>query len=197
MFETAPPTPYPLFASWYAQAAQSEPEDPNAMALATADARGRSSVRMVLMKDVDERGFVFYSHRESRKGRDLAANPWASLCFHWKSLGRQVRAEGAVSPVTDAEADAYFATRPRISQIGAWASVQSRPLPDRQTFEQRVEQYEKQYADQAVPRPPHWSGWRLTPTHIEFWQARDFRLHERLVYDTEGTESWSRSLLYP
>jgi pyridoxamine 5'-phosphate oxidase len=188
--------PHTLFDDWLAEARTSEPNDPEAMALATVDADGRPSVRMVLLKGHDDRGFVFYTNGESRKADALAAHPVAGLLFHWKSLRRQVRVEGVVAPVSDAEADAYFASRARASQLGAWASDQSRPLPDRETFEARYAGMESRFAGGDVPRPPHWGGWRVTPDRIEFWSDRAFRLHERRLFN--ATESgWSEGLLYP
>jgi pyridoxamine 5'-phosphate oxidase len=177
--------------------ASGEPE-PNAMSLATADARGRPSVRTVLLKQFDQRGFVFYTNTQSDKGRQLAENPQAALCLLWKQLDLQVqvRAEGAITPVDAAEADAYFATRPRGSQIGAWASQQSRPLDRRESLEALIESLERRYAQQPVPRPPHWSGYRLLPDRVEFWSGRPFRLHERVLY-ARGSEGWHESLLQP
>ena len=188
--------PFALFDAWFAEAQASEPNDPNAMALATADARGRIGVRMVLLKGHDPRGFVFYTNLESRKGGDLAANAQAALLFHWKSLRRQIRIEGPVAPVSDAEADAYFATRPRESQLGAWASDQSRPLDARATFEARLAEAAARFEGGAVPRPPHWSGFRVAPERIEFWQDRDYRLHERRLF-TKADDGWREGLLFP
>jgi pyridoxamine 5'-phosphate oxidase len=188
--------PFELFRAWFAEARTAEPNDPEAMALATADADGRPSVRMVLLKGVDERGFVFYTNREGRKAADLAANPTAALLFHWKSLRRQVRVEGPVSLASDAESNAYFASRSRDSQLGAWASDQSRPLDSRETFERRFEAMRQRFDGGSVPRPPHWGGYRVTPERIEFWIDRAHRLHERRLFVRDGT-GWSEGLLYP
>lgn len=188
--------PFALFDAWLAEAVASEPNDPNAMALATADAAGRPSCRMVLLKGHGPDGFVFYTNREGRKASDLAANPHAALLFHWKSLRRQVRIEGAVELVSDAESDAYFASRSRDSQLGAWASDQSRPLADRATFEGRFAEMQAQFGDDDVPRPPHWGGYRVVPESIEFWQDRTHRLHERRVF-TRSAGGWTEGLLYP
>jgi pyridoxamine 5'-phosphate oxidase len=192
-----PTDPFTLFDTWLAEARESEPNDSNAMALATADAAGRPSVRMVLLKGHGPDGFVFYTNRESRKAGEMAANPHAALLFHWKSLRRQIRIEGRLSLATDAESDAYFASRGRDSQLGAWASDQSRPLDSRDTFEARFEATQKRFDGQNVPRPPHWGGYRVTPTHIEFWQDRAHRLHERRVFDLASDATWSEGLLYP
>lgn len=188
--------PHALFDAWFAEARATEPNDADAMALATADATGAPSVRMVLLKGHDHRGFVFYTNYESRKGGELAANPRAALLFHWKSLRRQVRIEGDVAPVSDQEADAYFATRSRESQLGAWASDQSRPLESRALFEDRYDEVVARFAATDVPRPPHWSGWRVAPARIEFWQDRAHRLHERRLF-TRVVDGWAESLLYP
>lgn len=189
--------PIHLFGEWLAEAGKSEPNDPNAMTVSTVDESGMPDSRMVLLKDVDSRGFVFYTNLESAKGRELAANPKAALLFHWKSLRRQVRVRGLVEPVSEAEADAYFASRARHSQLGAWASDQSRPLPDRLALERRVAEMGLKYGlIGKVPRPPHWSGFRIVPQIIEFWRDRPFRLHERLVYErVDG--AWTTSRLFP
>jgi pyridoxamine 5'-phosphate oxidase len=195
--------PLELFHQWLSEAEAGEPNDPNAMALATVDARGRPSVRMVLLKGADPRGFTFYTNLESRKGQELRASPWAALCFHWKSLKRQIRVEGPVEPVSEAEAEAYFRSRARGSQLGAWASQQSRPLPGRWELERRVAEFTVKFGFGAVPRPPHWSGFRLVPEAIEFWRDRPFRLHERQVYhrepgpDPDGPPLWRSERLYP
>ncbi|CAN5440550.1 pyridoxamine 5'-phosphate oxidase [soil metagenome] len=189
--------PFALFDSWYAEARASEPNDANAMALATADASGQPAVRMVLLKGHDARGFVFYTNLESRKANDLAGNPKAALLFHWKSLRRQIRIEGPVSRVSDAEGDTYFASRSRDSQLGAWASDQSRPLDSRATFEARFDAVAKRFAGSEVPRPPHWSGYRIAPIRIEFWQDREHRLHERRLFVPDDAGGWSEGLLYP
>ena len=188
--------PHALFDSWYAEARASELNDSNAMALATADAEGRPSVRMVLLKGHDARGFVFYTNLESRKAGELIENPHAALLFHWKSLRRQIRIEGAVSRVTDTEGDAYFATRSRDSQLGAWASDQSRPLESRALFETRYREMADRFAGQPVPRPPHWSGFRIAPERIEFWLDREHRLHERRLFVRDG-DGWREGMLYP
>ena len=188
--------PYALFNGWYAEARESEPNDSNAMALATVDTEGQPSVRMVLLKGHDARGFVFYTNLHSRKARDLIDTPKAGLLFHWKSLRRQVRIEGPVEDVSQDEADAYFASRPRDSQLGAWASDQSQPLPSREVFEAQFAEMEARFERQDVPRPPHWSGFRVVPHRIEFWHDRPHRLHERRLFVREG-EAWREGLLYP
>ena len=188
--------PFALFDAWFAEAKASELNDPDAMALATVDAAGRPSARMVLLKGHGPDGFVFYTNLDSRKGRELATNPVAALLFHWKSQRRQIRIEGSISAVGEAEADAYFATRGRASRLGAWASDQSRPLADRATFEARLAEVEQRFDGQDVPRPPRWSGFRVTPRHIEFWNDREHRLHERRVFTRTGDE-WSEGMLYP
>ncbi|WP_288458074.1 pyridoxamine 5'-phosphate oxidase [uncultured Sphingomonas sp.] len=189
--------PFALFDTWYAEARTSEPNDSNAMALATADADGRPSVRMVLLKGHGRDGFVFYTNRGSRKAGELAANPHVALLFHWKSLRRQIRIEGPVAPVTDAESDAYFATRSRDSQLGAWASDQSRPLDARATFEARFDAAKARFEGQEVTRPPFWGGYRVTPERIEFWQDRAHRLHERRLFTPGADGMWHEGLLYP
>jgi pyridoxamine 5'-phosphate oxidase len=201
---TTADAPFPLFEAWFEDARQAEPNDPNAMALATVDATGLPNVRMVLLKGLDgaaagtERGFVFYTNLESRKGRELAANPQAALLFHWKSLTRQVRIRGAISAVSAAEADAYYASRARGSRIGAWASEQSRPLVSRAALENAVTDLEARYPDGDIPRPAHWSGFRLVPTAIEFWHDRPFRLHDRIVFERSSpAAAWTRTRLYP
>jgi pyridoxamine 5'-phosphate oxidase len=189
--------PIALFRDWLVEAEKSEPNDANAMALATADASGAPNVRMVLLKGVDS-GFVFYSNSESIKGGELAANSRAALNFHWKSLRKVVRVQGAIKQVTDAEADAYFATRHKDSQIGSWASDQSRPIEGRFVFEKRIAEFALKYGFGTVPRPPHWTGWRLNPNRIEFWRDRPFRLHDRLVYarDSAGV-AWTTERYFP
>lgn len=191
--------PLQLFANWFSEAkACAEIADASAMALATADAAGRPSVRMVLLKHFDERGFVFYTNLESQKSRDLAENPRAALCFHWAALGRQVRVEGAVAPVEAAEADEYFATRPRLSQLGAWASRQSQPLANRYALETAVAWAAARYGAGAVPRPPHWSGFRVAVERIEFWREGAFRHHERSVYvRAEPGGEWVQEWIFP
>jgi pyridoxamine 5'-phosphate oxidase len=190
--------PFATFASWLARAVEREPRDANAMTLATVDAAGMPDARMVLLKDVSEGGFVFYTNTESRKGGQLAENPRAALVFHWKSLGRQVRVQGLVEPVSAEEANAYFATRARDSRIGAWASDQSRPMEEPLALAKRVAAYTAKFGLSEVPRPPHWSGYRLIPTRIEFWRERPFRLHERRVLERDAPgDGWRVSRLFP
>jgi pyridoxamine 5'-phosphate oxidase len=189
-------TPLSLFNHWYGEAVPVEPNDPNAMAVATVGADGQPSVRMVLLKGHDERGFVFYTNFEGRKAGEILAHPKAALLFHWKSLRRQIRVEGAVEQVSDEEADAYFATRGRDSQLGAWASAQSRPLDSRETFMARFDAVSAQYEGGDVPRPPHWGGFRVIPDRFEFWQDREHRLHERRVFVRTG-DDWDEGMLYP
>jgi pyridoxamine 5'-phosphate oxidase len=191
-----PVDPYAEFAAWMHEATRSEPNDPNAVCLATCTPDGRPSARMVLLKGVDARGFVFYTNLESRKGMELAANPHAALCFHWKTLQRSVRVEGAVEPVSDEEADAYYASRSRGSRIGAWASRQSRPLEGRFALEKAVAEYTLKFGVGEVPRPPHWSGFRVLPARIEFWRDMPFRLHERRVF-TAREGGWDEGALFP
>ena len=191
-----PDDPFALFDNWFAEAQASEPNDPNAMALATADGAGRIGVRMVLLKGHGPDGFVFYTNRESRKADDLRENRRAALLFHWKSLRRQIRIEGPVSLASDAQSDAYFASRGRDSQLGAWASEQSRPLDARETFEDRFAAVKARFEGGDVPRPPHWGGYRVAPERIEFWQDRAHRLHERRLF-VRADGGWSEGLLYP
>ena len=195
---TAADEPFRLFAAWLAEATTTEPRDPTAMTLATVDADGLPDARMVLLKGADEAGFVFYTNMESQKGRELAANPVAALVFHWKSSNRQVRVRGPVERVTAQEADAYFASRAKQAQIGAWASQQSRPLESRLAFEKQVALYAAKYAIGTVPRPPYWSGYRIVPSTIEFWQDRPFRLHDRVVFNRAAPgDVWRKTRLYP
>ena len=188
--------PFALFSEWLAEATASEPNDPTAMALATVDESGLPDVRMVLLKDFSAGGFVFYTNLESAKGQQLAANPKAALCFHWKSLRRQVRVRGAIDPVTPDEADAYFRTRSRLAQIGAWASRQSEPLESRFALEKAVALYTAKFAVSEVPRPPHWSGFRIRPVEIEFWRDGAFRLHHRARFIRAGN-GWTKVSLFP
>lgn len=188
--------PFQLFDEWFAEARASEPNDPEAMAFATADERGRPSVRMVLLRHAGRDGFGFFTNLDSRKGQELAANPFGALTIHWKSLRRQVRAEGPVHQVSDEDADAYFASRSRDSRIGSWASDQSRPLDRRETFEQRIAEVRERFEGEDVPRPPRWSGFLLVPDKVEFWSDRPHRLHERRLFTREG-DGWSEGLLYP
>ena len=190
--------PFALFAAWLKEATATEPRDPTAMTLATVDANGLPNARMVLLKGADARGFVFYTNVESQKGEEMAAHPKAALVFHWKSLNRQVRLRGDIERVSDAEADAYFATRPKQAQIGAWASKQSSPLESRLAFETAVALYGAKYAIGAVPRPPNWSGYRLLPLRMEFWHDRPFRLHDRIEFSRDAPDQpWSKTRLYP
>lgn len=189
--------PYRLFAAWLKDATASEPNDPNAVALATVDTDGLPDVRMVLLKGFDEQGFVFYTNFESAKGREILATMKAAMCFHWKSLRRQVRVRGPVEIVTDTEADAYFASRPRGSRIGAWASKQSRPLEGRFALEKAVAEYTARHAIGEIPRPPYWSGFRIRPSQIEFWHDRPFRLHDRIVFTANDKGEWDKDRLYP
>ena len=188
--------PFALFDQWLAEARTSEPNDPEAMALATADGGGRPSVRMVLLKGHGPEGFTFYTNEQSAKGSQLAANPRAALLFHWKSLRRQILIEGTVERVASDQADAYLATRARASQLGAWASDQSRALRDRGTFERRFDEMGRRFEGQDVPRPPYWGGYRVIPDQIEFWSDRPYRLHERRLFVRDG-DSWNEGLLYP
>ena len=195
---TAADEPLALFSAWLKEASAAEPRDPTAMTLATVDADGTPNARMVLLKGLDERGFVFYTNMDSQKGRELDSLPKAALVFHWKSLNRQIRIRGPVEHVTEAEADAYFATRPKQAQIGAWASKQSSPLESRLAFEKAVALYAAKYAIGAVPRPPRWSGYRILPLLIEFWHDRPFRLHDRVEFKRDALGApWTKTRLYP
>ncbi|ARM87284.1 pyridoxamine 5'-phosphate oxidase [Rhizobium sp. CIAT894] len=190
--------PFKLFAEWLGEAEASEPNDPNAVALATVDEDGLPNVRMVLLKGFDDDGFVFYTNFESQKGREILGQKKAAMCFHWKSLRRQVRLRGPVEIVTDAEADAYFRTRARGSRIGAWASKQSRPLESRFALEKAVAEYTARYAIGDIPRPAHWSGFRIRPTSIEFWKDQNFRLHDRVEFRRPSPEGkWDKVRMYP
>lgn len=190
--------PFALFERWFAEARAKEPNDPHAMALATVDAVGAPDVRMVLMKGFEEGAFVFYTNSESAKGVQLAGNGRAAVCFHWKSLGRQVRARGVVEPVSDAEADTYFKSRDRGARVGAWASEQSRPLQERLALEKRIAEYALKFGVGEVPRPPHWGGYKIIPLAMEFWRNRPFRLHDRLVFARESpTAPWVKARLFP
>lgn len=197
-FQSPPDNPLTAFAAWLSEAEKTEPNDPNAMSVATVDTHGMPNVRVVLLKGVSDEGFVFYTNLESAKGQELGMTAKAALCFHWKSLHRQVRVRGEVEQVSDAEADAYYASRARGSQIGAWASQQSTPLSDRETLEARVAEFEEKFANQDVPRPSHWSGWLIKPQEIEFWQDGDFRLHDRIVYRRpDDVSGWQTVRLFP
>jgi pyridoxamine 5'-phosphate oxidase len=189
-------SPFTQFHDWMAEAEKSEPNDPNAMIVATTTLDGHPSLRTILLKGVDERGFVFYTNKESRKGDELAHNPNVALLFHWKSLRRQIRIEGTVEPVTDAEADAYYASRPRISRLGAWASLQSRPLADRSVLVERLAEMERRYPED-VPRPSYWAGYRVLPERFEFWQDMPYRLHDRTVYRRLEDGVWGQTKLFP
>jgi pyridoxamine 5'-phosphate oxidase len=198
--------PFAKFHTWMAAAIENEPIDPNAMTVVTATPDGRPSARVVLLKGVDDRGFVFYTNKESRKADELAANPRVFLLFYWKSLGRQIRVEGVVEHVTNAESDAYFATRARISRLGAWASMQSRPLAERSELERRLADYEARYPGEDIPRPPYWSGYRVLPESFEFWQLMPYRLHDRTIYSrasgaggggAEAGGGWTIGKLFP
>jgi pyridoxamine 5'-phosphate oxidase len=189
--------PFAWFHRWMAEAEASEPSDPNAMTVVTVGSGGKPSARTVLLKGVDPRGFVFFTNTQSRKGHELESNPLISLLFYWKSLGRQIRVEGSAEAVTDAESDAYFATRARISRLGAWASDQSRPLPERAELERRLKHFEEQYPGEDVPRPPHWSGYRVLPDRFEFWQNMPFRLHDRTIFEGSTAGGWTRGKLFP
>jgi len=194
MFETS--DPIQLFSEWFDEAKKTTLPEPTAMLLATVSPDGKPSTRVVLLKGFDDRGFVFYTNLQSQKGRELQANPNAALCFYWPPLARQVRVEGTVQKASDEEADAYFSTRPHGAQIGAWASHQSAELANRQELKARVKEVEKKFEDKNVPRPPFWSGFRVVPERIEFWQSREDRLHDRVVFVRKG-EEWMKMLLYP
>jgi pyridoxamine 5'-phosphate oxidase len=195
--QTLDASPFARFHAWMAEAETAEPKDPNAMIVATATPDGRPSARAILLKGVDDRGFVFYTNKESRKADELEANPNVFLLFHWKSLGRQIRIEGTVEHVTDAEADAYYASRPRISRLGAWASQQSRPLPERALLEQRLAEAEQRFPGDDIPRPDYWSGYRVLPVLFEFWQDMPYRLHDRTVYRRTADGGWEQTKLFP
>jgi pyridoxamine 5'-phosphate oxidase len=188
--------PFATFALWFGEAKQSEVNDPNAMTVATCTADGKPSARIALLKEWDARGFVFYTNLESRKSNEIKQNPRIALLFHWKSLQRQIRIEGPATQVTDDQADAYFAGRPRLSRLGAWASAQSRPLADRATFEAKLAEVEARFPEETTPRPPFWSGWRVTPEQFEFWQDMAFRLHDRITFTRIGN-AWQTGRLYP
>ena len=196
--DDAPPNPYDLFQSWMDDAGKSEINDPNAMSLATIEASGMPAVRVVLLKGLDERGFVFYTNSESDKGKALAQTPKAALCFHWKTLQRQVRIQGTVEQVSESEADEYYNSRHRGSRIGAWASAQSSPLESRTTLQERVTAFEEKFKDSdIIPRPPFWNGYRVSPSCIEFWHDGSYRLHTRVVYLPQSEGVWSKTMLYP
>ncbi len=189
--------PFAHFHAWMTDAEASEPADPNAMTVVTTTPDGKPSARTILLKGTDPRGFVFYTNKESRKAGELAANANIFLLFFWKSLGRQIRIEGTVEHVTDAEADAYYASRPRVSRLGAWASDQSRPLASRAELERRLAEYDARYPGEAIPRPPHWSGYRVVPSYFEFWQNMEFRLHDRTIYQPAPGGGWTTGKLFP
>lgn len=189
--------PFAHFDAWMAEAVKSEPSDPNAMTVVTATLDGKPSARTILLKGTDPRGFVFYTNKQSRKAGELAANSNVFLLFYWKSLGRQIRIEGTIEHVTDAEADAYYATRPRVSRLGAWASDQSRPLATRAELERRLAEYDAKYPGEDIPRPPHWSGYRVLPSYFEFWQNMEFRLHDRTIYEPAAGGGWITGKLFP
>ena len=195
---TPPENPYDFFDDWYAQAQEKEMNDPGAMCLATATSDGQPSARMVLLKGLDERGFVFYTNTESRKGQQIVSNNKAALCFHWKSLLKQVRIEGTIETISDEEADAYYNTRHRGSRIGAWASKQSQTLGSYQELKEFVENYESKFEDQEnIPRPPYWKGFRINPDYFEFWIDGEYRLHQRYLYAPDGNGGWTIKMLYP
>jgi len=196
-FDHPPSDPLDAFRVWFGEASKLDLPNPNAMTLATVDPDGRPSARVVLLKGIDERGAVFFTNKTARKGRAMAANPYASLVFFWDELGKQVRIDGAVTEVSDEESDAYFASRPRMSQIGAWASRQSEPAADRDELDAAVEAVEKRFADQNVPRPPYWGGYRVALERIEFWQGHPFRLHDRVLYTQTESDTWSSQRLFP
>jgi pyridoxamine 5'-phosphate oxidase len=189
--------PFAWFARWMTEAEAAEPSDPNAMTVVTVGAGGKPSARTILLKGVDARGFVFFTNTLSRKGGELGANAMIALLFYWKSVARQIRIEGKVEPVTAAEADAYYATRARISRLGAWASDQSRPLSERAELERRLKQFEEKYPGDDIPRPPHWSGYRVLPDRFEFWQNMPYRLHDRTIFDRSPDGAWTRGKLFP
>jgi len=199
MTSTNPTTtdPFVWFHAWMTEAEASEPSDPNAMTVVTVGPGGKPSARIVLLKGVDPRGFVFYTNTHSRKGGELASNPFTSLLFYWKSLGRQIRIEGRVEAVTGADADAYYATRARISRLGAWASDQSRPLTERAELERRLQHFDEKYPGEAIPRPPHWSGYRILPDRFEFWQNMPYRLHDRTIFERTADGGWAHGKLFP